>query len=424
MGRVAKGGARTPLDLPGAERPAPLDEQALLQVVLDGGGLPEVAATLATLLGGLAVVTTPDGRVLARGGTPPADGSAETWFDGTGRLRTEALDVGAARRPSTARPLSARVVAGSLDHGRVAVMGAHRRLGAALVVERAAAVAGLVIAHQLAIGAVEDKYRGDFVRDLLAGRAGTAAEAAEHAASLGWDVGRPLVVLVAELDPAPGPVGAGDHALALRPAQERFATGWRTVVGARDAVAPVAGFNQEVVTLVGRPRDGDVERAVRELVRAVSGDGGGGRRSFTTGVSRLVVGVEALPAAYEQARRAVRVGRQLRGPGSVVHFDQLGAMRLLSLLPDSAEVDAFVDETLGELARDGDPEVVDLRRTLQALLDANLNVAETARALHFHYNTLRYRIGKLERMLGPFTTDPGLRLDLALALQVVRLRHA
>jgi purine catabolism regulator len=131
----------------------------------------------------------------------------------------------------------------------------------------------------------------------------------------------------------------------------------------------------------------------------------------------------ALPEAYEQARRSVRVGRQLRGPGSVVHFDGLGALRLLSLLPDCDEVLAFVDEVLGDLARDDSPDAADLRRTLQTLLDTNLNVAETARALHFHYNTLRYRIAKLERMLGAFTTDSHLRLDIALALQVVRLRQ-
>jgi purine catabolism regulator len=106
----------------------------------------------------------------------------------------------------------------------------------------------------------------------------------------------------------------------------------------------------------------------------------------------------------------------------VTWFDDLGLHRLIALVPDEAELHAFADDVLGELAGDSE-DAVDLRTTLQVLLDTNLNVAEAARQQFFHYNTMRYRVGKLERLLGPFTSDPHLRLDVAVALQVLEFRR-
>jgi len=141
------------------------------------------------------------------------------------------------------------------------------------------------------------------------------------------------------------------------------------------------------------------------------------------GVSRPATDVAELARAYEQAHTAVRIGRRLGGPGARATFDSLGAYRLLALIPDSGELRGYVTDVLGDLVRDT-PEAADLRHTLEVLLDTNCNVAETARRLHFHYNTLRYRIEKLERLVGPFTTNAALRLDLALALRVRQMRFS
>ncbi|MGH3445867.1 MAG: PucR family transcriptional regulator, partial [Nocardioidaceae bacterium] len=384
------------------------------------------------LFGGLAMVTTADGRVLSRAG-------ATTWWDRlcvsslfhpSGRFRTEASGPGLhAVDDLPGSHAVVTVTGGRVDHGRLVLFHDQQRLtGEDLtVLERAGDVAAICLAKELAVSAVESKYRGDFLRDVLAGRAGDQAEVLAHARSLGWDLDRPLVVVAAALETEDGPPRTRGF---QRPLEvERFSAAWSTVVAGDDPSIAVVGFASEVVALLPVLQAGEQAGSERDVVAAViaavRGDGGGGRRRFAAGVSRVTSTLTDLPAAYEQARKTLHAGRRLHGPETVAHFDDLGVFRLLSLIEDDAELDRFVAETLRGLAADpehGSGETAGLRETLQVLLDTNLNVAETARTLHFHYNTLRYRIGKIERMVGPFTADPNLRLDLALALRIVAMR--
>lgn len=397
----------------------------LVGIVLTGGGVDDVTASVSALFSGVAMVTTVDGRVISDVGSDEQRERvlASSVFHTSGRFRAEVFRQGV--HVVDDLPGSHAVVdikAGRIDHGRLVVFDSARVMSSAdlTILERAATVAAVSLTKEIAVTAVESKYRGDFLRDVLSGRAGAAPDVVAHARSLGWDIARPLVVTVAALETENAPPMTLGY---QGPAEvERFTDAWRRVLSRKDPTAPVVGFAAEVVALLPVAPDRSTQEVVRSAVARVVGDGGGGRRPFATGVSRVVTSPEGLPAAYEQARKALHVGRQLHGPRAVSHFDDLGVFRLLSLIEDSGELTSFVDETLGDLASATSEEARDLRETLQMLLDTNLNVAETARRLHFHYNTLRYRIGKLERMVGPFTTDPHLRLDLALALRVVTMR--
>lgn len=376
--------------------------RALVQIVLCGGGLQEVADELAVLLDGAVLALDGDKRLLARSGNRRDLDELEDWL--------ESHQVPGLHGDRVVVP----VAAGGLDHGVIAAYCPGGRLSDTEVgiLERAATVAALVITKQLAVAAVESKYRADFLRDVLAGRAGDDARVVAHCAGFGWDLGRPVAVIVASLDLSSDDEGAKSD-------QERLAAAWTAAVRRRDRSGAVASFAHEVVAVVGIPQVGDLQDLVNGLVREVQS---AETLVFSTGISRPCEKASCLPDAYDQAGKAVTVGRQLNGSGEVAHFDSLGVYRLLSLVDDTAELHAFVQETLGELAGDTDPEAADLRRTLQVLLETNLNVAETARRLHFHYNTLRYRIGKLERLLGPFTEDAHLQLNLNLALQVLRMK--
>ncbi|MFS2293661.1 MAG: PucR family transcriptional regulator ligand-binding domain-containing protein [Actinomadura sp.] len=423
--------------------------RALVQIVLCGGGLQEVVDEVATLLDVAVVVLDGEQRVLAGAG-PDEHVQAMRAFDAGRHAACGRGGCGVIGAHGTGDHLVVPVMAGGFDHGRIVAFSPAGTLrGTDLgILERAATVAALVVTKQQAVAAVESKYRADFLRDILAGRAGEDDRVIAHCDGFGWNLDRPVMVVVAELDgrPRAGPADADRGRGAARPAgpepeagtrgrgaeersaQERLAAAWTTAVRRHDRGAAVASFAHEVVAVVGadgaEPGEltgGPVQAMVKEA-SSIFAEHQQVRRTFSTGISRTVTSPAALPEAYEQAVKAVRVGRQLNGTGARAHFDQLGVYRLLSLVSDPAELHAFVRETLGDLASDDEPELVDLRRTLQVLLETNLNVAETARRLHFHYNTLRYRIGKLERMLGAFTEDAHLRLNLTLALHVLRMR--
>lgn len=398
---------------------------ALAHIVLEGGDLGAIAEAVGDALGCGVVFTSTDGRERAAHldeAQREALSSADL-LDPTGRVRVERIDadgtaVGAGEvvvRPVVAAGVDlARVLALRLD-GTIHSSDAH-------ALERAAIVAALLVTRMEAVTAVENKYRGDFLRDVFLGRAGEEDYVAEHAQAFGWRLGGPVVVVVAVLDPdAIAAMGAGPEE--RRVWQDRFAQAWRQVSATVDGGIASVAFSREVVTLV--PVDPDAgpvagSGAVDRIVEAVRGDRGGGRIAFSAGVSRVAQDLGDLPEAFRQAQRAVEIGRRVSGGGSVTRFDQLGLHRLLALVPDSAELRSFARDVLGPLAQ-RTPEAADLRETLQVLLDTNFNVAEAARAQFFHYNTMRYRVGKLQRILGPVATDPHLRLDVAVALRALEI---
>lgn len=403
----------------------------LTQIVLGGGDLAGIADEVARVLDVGVLFTSVDGRewVSALPSQSREVLQRCDYVDETGRLRVERLrEDGVAVGGGWLS--EHRVTAGGTDLARLVCF---RPVGGLTsddvhALERAATVAALLITRQEAVTAVENKYQGDFLRDLLLRHAADPHYIAEHTETFGWDIDRPVVVVVAELDHV-----AGDEptsGLQRRQWQQRFSAAWRQVTRTVAPDIACVDFSSEVVALLPvapPPADGESDGGhdiVRRTVTAVVGDRGGGRRPFSAGVSRVAEGVGDLPAAYGQARRAVEVGRRVNGGGSTTFFDQLGLHRLFALIPDTAqstaELRAFIQDALGPLA-EPTTEARDLRRSLQVLLDTNFNVAEAARLQFFHYNTMRYRLTKLERLLGPLSTDPHRRIDAAVALRFLEI---
>ena len=402
---------------------------AFLRVALTGGGLARLSGELAEILPGAdVVICDPAGYPLAatsRSGHQPQDG---------GRVNPAWLAAGVHKDAATGITRAAAVIrAGEMRHGWVLAVGGTQGLPgtAGVAVEQAALVAALEITRDLAVLAVEQQFASNALHDLVTGTAADMGQALQRAVRFGWNLQRPPTVLVARdcddaLRPQEGRSQEG-RSQEGRPQEGRPQEGrpqeaaalravelWTRAVRDRDRDAAVAGFATELVAVVGVPDAAALARKIHADMTASTG------RAYSVGVSPVGAGPLDIPRLYEEARVALQVGLRLAGRGAVTDFAGLGLYRLISHV-SQAELRSFVHDTLGPVLDLPEPARSDLLKSLTVLSSTRFNVAESARILHYHYNTMRYRVTKLERMLGEFADDAAAILRIGVALEILRM---
>jgi GAF domain-containing protein len=248
----------------------------------------------------------------------------------------------------------------------------------------------------------------DRVKDLFEALAGGSSDAAvQRAAPAGCDLARPHVLLSATA--APDAVGAPDW----EPVSVRLASELR----GRDQTAYVDVARDGVRAVVMLPEEAAVAR-----VMAVC-DGVATDERLAMGVSAPGRGVADARQALREAARAAEVAATLRPAGGAVSYPDLGAYKyLVHLQVGESTRDRHWTAVAALLAHDARRRTA-LLDTLEAYLARRRSVAETARALFIHPNTLRQRLGRIERVTG-LRLDGEDLLALELAVKLVRLDDA
>ena len=118
---------------------------------------------------------------------------------------------------------------------------------------------------------------------------------------------------------------------------------------------------------------------------------------------------------------AARLGDRIRPGQRAVGYSELGVYRLLAEPRQSEVVRGFCKDVLGPLLEHERNRPRVLSQTLAAFLHCESNLKETSAFLHIHVNTLRYRLGSLEKILGMSLRDRSRKLELQLALKGLEL---
>ncbi len=140
------------------------------------------------------------------------------------------------------------------------------------------------------------------------------------------------------------------------------------------------------------------------------------------GVARLRDDWSDVPRAYKQARQIAASLQSLGRSDSVARLGDLGVAGLLVAGVDQQLVSLIVDGQIGALINYDRERKTDLCATALTQLESS-SLAECARRLHVHVNTVRQRLERIDALLGPWR-EGSKRADVHFALLLHRLRRS
>lgn len=377
----------------GIERAAAAHDR-FAALVLEGGGVDDITAALADLLGGWVVLLGDSDERLSTCGT--AAGPGLSGGDGQASVAGSAAVLETrhtGRLAHTGGMWAIAVRAAQSDLG-VLVLGGVDGLDDAdqRTLERAAVVTALVLLFERTAAEAEQRVRTDLVSDLITGRGDRSALQTRARAS-GVDPARPHAVLVAEA------VGETPRRTLLLAAHA--ATGMGSIVGEHDG---------RVVALVPSH---DPHAAAEQLARRLRRLG-----KVTVGAAGPVTIDGDVPGAWDEAARTTTALDALGLAGTGASAEHLGFAGLV--VGSAPDVDGYVRRHLGPLLDYDSRRGSELVRTLQAYFDSGSSPRHAATALHVHVNTVSQRLERISSLLGNDWQRPDQALELQLAL---RLRH-
>lgn len=120
--------------------------------------------------------------------------------------------------------------------------------------------------------------------------------------------------------------------------------------------------------------------------------------STFVGIGRTQSRILDMHISFQEAKIALQMHTLFHNPSSIIHFDDLGYIRLLSYIHHEL-LDDFATHYLGKLDQYDEENSTDLKQTLYMFCSQNGDILKTANLLFIHPNTLRQRLKKIESIL-------------------------
>jgi purine catabolism regulator len=293
-----------------------------------------------------------------------------------------------------------------------------------IILGQVAPILALEFARERERSEVESRYQAEAFTDVLQGHYQQPEEMLARARILGYDLACPQLVVIFEIaQTEPDYPSSNPFMQWSKRVRDELVRAWPGCWVMSEARRVTALLPLQETENTTEEENSAFARLERVHARIMPAKGNGtSMPAYSCGVGRIAKNVQGIPQSFREAQRALEIGRRLFGEGKLHSFARLGVYRLLFYLDGQSELTNFYQETLGPLLNHDARNDGTLIETLEGFFRCNGNISETARTMHFHRNSLLYRLARIEEILGRSLEDPELRLSLQIALKIHHLQ--
>lgn len=289
------------------------------------------------------------------------------------------------------------------------------------IIESASTTMALLILQELSIKEVEIRYRSEFFEDLISLDLKTKKKALERAAYFNLSSDNNYLIEVMSFNFK----GEDEKNLPIEYTQDYINTIVTTIeelmkylnleglVATRmKGIQILIGFSDELQMMDSIE---DFNKRIIKLIEEKYKD-----IDVRIGAGRAYKSLENVDKSFQEALRTIRIGKSIMDK-NIITFDELGIFKILSEDSLADELEDFYNSTLKPLVDYDYKKSTELVKTLDVFFKNNGNLTRISEQLFAHYNTILYRVTRINEITKMSLDNPNDRLNLEIAIKIKEL---
>lgn len=281
-----------------------------------------------------------------------------------------------------------------------------------LAIENACTNIALIMARNIAIKEVEERFMNDIINDLIFSSPKLSNSLLERANIAGIDLFASYFIVV----------------LSLKCSLDAIKNSIKKPLGSlvKKYKGAYSLKNEQVIIFISREGKGktkqeiivDIKNEVKKLSRELEKKHS--KICFNAGISNEIKGFENIRKGYDEAMDAIAIGQDLYDKDDILSYDELGIFKIIRDISVNSDVSKYIPKSIAKLLEIDSSRNKELLKTLETYIKTNQHIRLTANELFIHPKTVSYRLDQIKELTGIDFEDGDKLLEIQFAIKILR----